>query len=148
VAGLFLVDPTGDQTRIPEAERRELLAALHEDAVGEMAWHYRQLLAAAPSGVSRKVLEQLEAVDGRALEVALESSLGVSPAADADAYGGALCLVLSESSDLPWSLHQLRPEIPAVALPGASHWLMLERPGAVWELLLDFLGDLRQRSLV
>jgi pimeloyl-ACP methyl ester carboxylesterase len=148
VAGLFLVDPTGDQTRIPEAERRELIAALREDAAGEMSWHCRQLLATAPAEISRRVLEQLGAVGARALEVILESSLGVSPAADADAYGGALFLLLSESSDLPWSLHSLRPEIPAVSLPGASHWLMLERPGAFWELLLDFLGDLRQRSLV
>lgn len=148
VAGVFLVDPTGDQTRIAEAEHSEFLNSLKADPRGEMKWQYRQLLSESRPPVARKVLETLAAVSDQALLTALESSHGISPSEDLTEYGGAVRLVLSDFNDLPYALHRLHPEIPTTRLPGASHWLMMDRPVEVWDLLLDFLGELRERGMV
>ncbi len=138
VAGLLLVDPSGDQSRIPEAQRTAFLESLRRDPGGELAWSFRQLLVGAEAAVADRVLEDLAAVPGEVLLAALESSFASSPLAALERYPGPVAMALSEHNDLPYSLHRLRPDLPRRRLAG-GHWLMLTRPEAVWEMLLDVL---------
>jgi pimeloyl-ACP methyl ester carboxylesterase len=144
VAGLFLIDPTGDQTMISMTEHDEFLRALHKDPGGEMAWNYRQMLSESRPQVAKKVLETLATVSDEALVTTLKSSHEISPSADLKQYKGAVHLVLSDLNDLPSALHHLHPEIPTTRMPGTSHWLMMDRPVEVWDLLLNFLGELKE----
>ena len=49
---------------------------------------------------------------------------------------------MSELNTLPQSLHRLHPERPVRRLYGASHWLMMDRPDEVLEILWDFLEEI------
>jgi pimeloyl-ACP methyl ester carboxylesterase len=44
VSGLLLVDPNGDQTRIPKKQMAPFLEAVHKDPMGEMQSYFRQLV--------------------------------------------------------------------------------------------------------
>ena len=147
VAGMLLVDPTGDQSRISKDERQAFLESLRVDPGGEMAWHYRQLLSESGAAVAERVLQDLAKVDDGALLESLASSLETRPVEDLEAYGGPVQLLLSDFNDLPYALHRLCPDLPSSRLPGSSHWLMLDRPDEVWESLLDFLGIVEDHQI-
>ena len=142
VLGLLLVDPNGDQTRLAERQRRDLVAALTEDPRAELAWQFRQVLHAAQPEIADRVLEDLEATDARVLLEMLVASLDYSPLPALEAYGGPTRSVISDLNDLPHSLHRLLPELPVRFVGDASHWLMLDRCDDFWELLIDFLDSI------
>ncbi len=143
VAGLLLVDPTGDQTRLPAAQRQALRESLQRDPGGDLRWNFRQLLVDASTEVADHVLESAANVADEVVRGILESGLNHSPLPALERYGGVVRSLQSERNDLPWSLHRLRPEISHRFLYGASHWLMMDRPQAVWEELVELLDELR-----
>lgn len=139
VAALLLVDPAGDQTRMPPAGRRTWLAAVRRDPRGECDFNFRHFLSAARPEVAATVLEALEATPEPVLVGALEGSASYAAAAALARYPGPVACVVSELNDLPISLHRLRPELPVRRLRGVSHWLMMDRPAEVLEALWDLL---------
>jgi pimeloyl-ACP methyl ester carboxylesterase len=139
VAALLLVDPSGDQTRMPPADRSAWLAAVRDDPRGECDFNFRHFLGEARPEVAKAVLESLEATPAAALVAALEGSAAYAAAAAMERYPGPAASVVSELNDLPISLHRLRPELPARRLRGVSHWLMMDRPSEVLEALWDLL---------
>lgn len=148
VAGLLLVDPSGDQSRLPEDERARYLESVRADPAAETAWSFRQLLVDASPAVADRVMESLEAVPAEVLLDALEGAVAYSPLPALERFGGPVRSLVTEFNRLPQSLHNLRPEIAVRAVAGASHWLMMDRPREVWAELVDFLEELRGRGLV
>jgi pimeloyl-ACP methyl ester carboxylesterase len=142
VAGLLLVDPNGDQTRIPRAELDPFLASLRSDPAGEMRWYFKQVLVGAAPGTAERVLEDLAATPPEVLLAALEASFTHSPLPALEDYDGPLLAVVSDMNSLPYSLPNLRPDLPVRLLVGTSHWLMLDRPDDLDRILDDFLGTL------
>ena len=142
VAGLLLVDPSGDQTRLPEAHRQQLHTQLSQDSDEEIRWYFRQLLAGAKTEVADRVLEDLSAVPAEVvLEAPSAAVLGHSPLAALKRFDGPARSLISDLNNLPYSLHNLSPELPVFHLPQASHWLMMDRPEVLWESLVDFLDE-------
>ncbi len=141
VAGLLLVDPTGDQTQLPRSQRQALRESLRHDPGGDLRWNYRQLLVDASPEVADRVLESTEQVSDEVVRGVLESGLDHSPLPALERYDGPVRSLQSERNDMPWSLHRLRP-MPHRFLHGASHWLMMDRPGDVWEELVELLEEL------
>lgn len=142
VAGLVLVDPNGDQTKIPRGELDGFLASLRAAPADEMRWYFKQVLAGAAPGVAERVLADLEATPSDALVAALASSFDYSPSAALADYEGPVLSVISDMNTLPYSLHELDPELPVRPLPGTSHWLMLDRPEDLNRALDGFLAKL------
>lgn len=147
VAGLFLVDPNGDQTQLPARERRGVLDAMAEDAHGELEWAYRQFLTDAPADVTARVLRQLRETPADVLRGCLDAAFDYSPIPRLAAYEGPVRSLVSPLNDLPYSLHRLRPDLPYRELRGTGHWLMMERPAEVFSDLADFLDAARPRFL-
>ena len=141
VTGLLLVDPSGDQTRLPEAQQRNQRQALSNDPGDDVRWNYRQMLTAARPLVAERVLEAVETLEDEVAAGVLGATLDYSPAAALERYDGPVRMLISERNDLPSSLHNLHPEIPGRFLYGASHWLMMDRPDDVWEELVELLED-------
>lgn len=139
VAGLVLVDPNGDQTKIPRGELDAFLASLRAAPADEMRWYFKQVLAGAAPGVAERVLADLEATPPDALVAALASSFDYSPSAALTDYEGPVLSVISDMNTLPYSLHELDPDLPVRPLPGTSHWLMLDRPEELNAILDGFL---------
>ena len=142
VAGLLLVDPGGDQTRLPPEHRRELHAQLAGNPVDELPWYFQQLLAGARPAVADRVLADLAATPTDVVLEALMAGACYSPREALKRFDGPVRSLISDLNDLPYSLHRLLPDLPVLHVPWASHWLMLDRPAAVWEALVDQLDEI------
>ncbi|HEX2163442.1 MAG TPA: alpha/beta hydrolase, partial [Thermoanaerobaculia bacterium] len=142
VAGLLLVDPNGDQTKIPRRQLDDLLAAIRAAPGEEMRWSFQQVLVGAAPEVAERVLADLAATPDEVLVAALESSFDYSPADALADYEGPVASIVSDMNSLPYSLHELVDDLPVRTVPGTSHWLMLDRPEELGELIDGFLARL------
>lgn len=146
VAGVLLVDPNGDQTEIPRGELDEFLEALEAEPRDEMRWYFKQVLAGAEAATVERVLADLAATPGSALVASLESSFESSPMAALEGYPGPVLSVISDMNSLPYSLHNLRDDLPVRLIAGCSHWLMLDRPDELSATLDAFLAQVEERA--
>ncbi len=144
VAGLLLVDPGGDQTRVPAARRRQLIEQLEREPAEELGRYFRQILIGAEPEVAERVLADLAATPTDVVLRALEGGQDYAPLPALAGYAGPLLSVISDLNSLPYSLHNLVPDLPVRHLGGASHWLMMDRPDELWAILVDFLEELPQ----
>ncbi|MEM7351052.1 MAG: alpha/beta hydrolase [Acidobacteriota bacterium] len=142
VAGILLVDPAGDQSRVPAAQRSALLDQLRRDPGEETAWQFRQLLTAARTGVAERILHHLAEASSEALLEGFESAVAYNPVPTLRRYPGPTRCLVSDLNTLPYSLPRLMPELPSQAIPGTSHWLMMDQPDTLWEILVDFLEEI------
>ncbi len=147
VAGLLLVDPSGDQSRLPEAHRRELLAQMSRDPDEEIRWNFRLLLTGARAEVADRVLQDLASVPADVVLGAIEGGVTYRPLPALKRFDGPIRSLISDLNDLPYSLHNLLPDLPVVHFRGAGHWLMMDRPDDLWEALVDFLDQIASKKL-
>lgn len=139
-AGLLLVDPNGDQTLIPGDEARSFRDALDRDPLGEMEWYFKQILVGAEAEVADHVLADLRIADAHAFAPSLESAFTTSPLPSLALYPGPRRSLVSDMNSLPYSLHNLVEDLPWKVIPGASHWLMMDRPDELNDALDEFLA--------
>lgn len=142
VAGLLLVDPNGDQTRIPGEQIEEFLATVRADPMNEMDWYFRQLLVGGDRAAGRWVLDDLHATDSQALLRAVEESSRHSPLPGLLRYPGPKLALISDMNSLPYSLHNLVRDLPVKLIAGTGHWLMVDRPELVNGLIDEFLAGI------
>jgi pimeloyl-ACP methyl ester carboxylesterase len=138
LAGLLLVDPSGDLTRLPAGEVRRYLEAVAADPHRELSGQFRQLLIGARPGVAEVVLADLAATPAAVLAATIEGAASRSPAADLTRYGGPALALLTPFNTLPSGLARLVPGLEARRVFGTSHWLMLDDPEAVAGVLARF----------
>lgn len=136
VAGLLLVDPYGDQTRLPRRQLEPFLAALHEDPLGEIESYYRQLATGGDRDAARWVIEDLRLTHEGAVAAAVEAAIDFAPLPALERYRGPRLAVISDANSLPESLHRLLPDLPVQLMRGTGHWLMMDRP-EVFNAILD-----------
>ena len=140
-----MIDPSGDQTRLPPDHREALLAQLRKDPEEEIRWYFQQLLPGAQPAVRDRVLRDLEEVAPEIVIGAIEGATAYSPIEALERFGGPAVSVISDLNTLPSSLHHLVPSLPVRHLSGASHWLMLDRPAETWAALVDLLDEIEGR---
>jgi pimeloyl-ACP methyl ester carboxylesterase len=139
VAGLLLVDPNGDQTRIPREQMEPFLAALRNDPLHELDSYFRQLVSHGDHDAAGWVLEDLRLTHEDAVAKSVEGAMSYSPLPALERYPGPELSVVSDMNSMPFSLHHLLPDLPVRYMPGTGHWLMMDRPEAFNRLLDDFL---------
>jgi pimeloyl-ACP methyl ester carboxylesterase len=139
VAGLLLVDPNGDMSRVPQSEVQPFLDALRSDPLGELASYYRQLVVGGDADAGRWVLEDLHLTHEDAVVKALESSMGYQPLPALERYQGPKQSIISDMNRLPYSLHNLLPDLPVHLMTGTGHWVQMDRPAAFNTLLDEFV---------
>ena len=142
VAGLLLVDPNGDQTRIPREQMEPFLAALRNDPLQELDSYFRQLVAHGDHDAAGWVLEDLRLTHEDAVAKSVEGAMSYSPLPALERYPGPKLSIVSDMNSMPFSLHHLLPDLPVLYMPGTGHWLMMDRPEAFNRLLDDFLSTL------
>ena len=138
VAGLLLVDPNGDQSRLPREQVEPFLEALRQDPLGELESYFRQIVAGGDPDASRWVLEDLRLTHEDAIPRAVEGSTVYQPLPALARYPGPKLSIVSDMNSLPFSLHRLVPDLPVRLMPGTGHWLMMDRP-EVFNHLVDEL---------
>jgi pimeloyl-ACP methyl ester carboxylesterase len=45
---------------------------------------------------------------------------------------------------LPYSLHNLLPELPTRLMPGTGHWVMMDRPEVFNRLMDEFVDEVER----
>lgn len=150
VAGLLLVDPSGDQTGLTAEDLESFLGPLRQNPKQETAWFFRQLLIGSRLEIAEKVLGSLEETPSGALLAYLEGASAHSPIAALERVNGPVLNVISEWNDSPESLHRLMPMLRTRRIFGTSQWLMMERPDeiqeALWELLDEVPSNASRRN--
>lgn len=146
VAGLLLVDPNGDQTRLDATEAQVLLGAVRRDPLGVTEEYFRQLLVGGDREAATWILEDLRATDSAAIVGGLEAAASYSPTPALARYVGPKLSAISSINDLPISLHRLLPELPVHLVGGAGHWLQLDRPEAFERVLDRFLDEVESND--
>jgi len=139
VAGLLLVDPNGDQTRIPREQIEPFLAALRAEPLAELEAYFRQLVVGGDRDAARWVIEDLRSTHEDAVAPIVAAALDFSPLPALARYPGPKLAVISAANDLPYSLHKLLPELPVQLVRGTGHWLMMDRPEIFNSILEAFL---------
>lgn len=138
VAGLLLVDPSGDQSRLPREQIEPFLEALRQDPLGELESYFRQILVGGDPDASGWVLEDLRLTHEDAIPRAVEGSAVYQPLPALARYTGPKLSIISDMNSLPFSLHRLVRDLPVRLMPGTGHWLMMDRP-EVFNHLVDEL---------
>jgi pimeloyl-ACP methyl ester carboxylesterase len=140
VSGLLLADPNGDQTRIPRQQIEPFLAALRAEPLHELAAYFRQLVVGGDRDAAQWVMDDLRLTHEDAIPAAVASSIELSPLPALARYHGPKLAVISDMNSLPYSLHNLVPELPVQLLRGTGHWLMMDRPELFNAILDGFLA--------
>ena len=138
VAGLLLVDPSGDQSRLPREQTEPFLESLRQDPLGELESYFRQIVVGGDPDASRWVLEDLRLTHEDAIPRAVEGSMVYQPLPALARYTGPKLSIISDMNSLPFSLHRLVPDLPVRLMAGTGHWLMMDRP-EVFNHLVDEL---------
>lgn len=148
VAGLVLVDPSGDPSRLPRGEAERILAALASESYGSFVQRYfRRLLEGAAQEVRDRVLDSMSRTSREAVEGCWRANFSHDPVAALRAYPGPTLLVTAGFDAPPWSLRAALPHLPARTLTRTSHWLMMDRPDDFNEILESFLLTLEGRPV-
>lgn len=144
VAGLLLLDPVGDQRRAPPDEMQPFLASLRSpDYEATIEAYWRAILVGADSTVAAGVLRDLRATPGESVVGVLEALLAYDPIADLERYNGPMLSVITHLNQAPYSLHNLVHDLPVITVEGTSHWLQLDRPAEVNQIIEEFLAGIR-----
>lgn len=141
VAGLLLVDPNGDQSQVPAREMERYMEALRADPLNELESYFRQLVVGGDPDAARWVLEDLRLTHEDAVLGALEDSLRYAPLPALARYPGPRQSIISDMNRLPYSLHNLLPDLPVRLMTGTGHWVMMDRPAVFNHLLDEFVAE-------
>lgn len=141
VAGLLLVDPNGDLTRMPKDQKDAFLGPVRQDPLAELTSYFRQLVIGGDADAARWVLEDLRLTHEDAVARALESSMDYKIVDALGKYTGPKLAVVSDMNNLPYSLHRVVPQLTARMMPGTGHWLMMDRPEAFNRIVDEFLEE-------
>ncbi len=147
VAGLLLVDPNGDLSRMPEKESRPFLESLRADPLAELESYFRQLVVGGDPDAASWVLEDLRLTHEDAVAKAVEGSLSYAPLPALERYKGPRLSIISDMNRLPYSLHNLLPDLPTHLMTGTGHWMMMDRPEAFNRLLDGFVEKVDPESV-
>ena len=145
VAGLLLVDPNGDQSRVPRSEVAPFLDALRADPLSELESYFRQLVVGGDPDAARWVLEDLRLTHEDAVAAAVASAVEYRPLPALERYPGPRLSIVSDMNRLPYSLHNLLPDLPTRLMTGTGHWVMMDRPEAFNHLLDEFVAEVERQ---
>src|SRR3954471_7979911 len=141
VAGLLLVDPNGDQSQVPAQELAPFLESLRADPLAELESYFRQLVVGGDPDAARWVLEDLRFTHEDAVTGAVAAAVEYKPLPALARYPGPRRSIISDMNRLPYSLHNLLPDLPVRLMTGTGHWVMMDRPAVFNHLLDEFVDE-------
>lgn len=129
VAGVLLVDPSGDSTQIPEGEIRPFLDALNSEAAQPVIEGYwQQILTGATTATQNKVMQDLRDTPKEIIVNALSSLFKYNPVPALNRYHGPKMSIITPITDTPIGLHNLVADFSHVMITGTGHWLHMDKP--------------------
>jgi len=145
VSALVLVDPAGDNPRLPaewiDPYRKALATEDYRQAVEQ---YMTGLVTHARAGVRERVFEGLHRAPRDLVIHGTLTSLDYSvlPAlARYRAAGGRALTITADQNQGPLTLHALVPDLPRRHIPGTSHYIALDKPEELDRVLDEALSS-------
>lgn len=140
VAGLLLVDPSGDFRQVPEEMIAPFFAGLASETYAPVIEGYWQsVMAGDDTAVQSQLLADLRQTPRETVVGALLALRQYDPLTALQRYPGPMQTIITPANDDPTSLHQLYPSLPVTRMEGVGHWLQLDNPQGFNEILDSFL---------
>lgn len=140
VAGVVYVDAAATRLQLDPQQQEQLAAALRTDKMQFVRGWFAPMLAPSPVTVRDAVLGAVDRTSVDALLGALLSLTDYDPQALVPAYDGPRLAVVARDLENPLSFQAQFPDVDAVAIAGAGHWLMLDKPDELNAALDRFLA--------
>ncbi len=142
VAGLLLVDPSGDSTQIRDEEIRPFINAMASEAYPTVIEGYwQQILTNSTEATQTKVMQDLRDTPKETVVGILTSLFRYNPLPALNRYQGPKLSIITPITDTPISLHNLVPDISHIMMTGTGHWLHMDKPEQFNQLLDEFLAS-------
>jgi pimeloyl-ACP methyl ester carboxylesterase len=87
------------------------------------------------------VLEDLRLTHEDAVTGAVAGAVEHKPLPALARYPGPRLSIISDMNRLPYSLHNLLPDLPVRLMAGTGHWVMMDRPAVFNHLLDEFVAE-------
>jgi pimeloyl-ACP methyl ester carboxylesterase len=138
VAGLLLLDPIGDGKQIPAAQADSFVSQLEADFENVIQGYWAQI-AGPNAEIRQRLLADLRATPRETVMRAFGDVLRFDPDPALAAYQGPMFSVVTPNNDQPFSLHRLGHGFPHRMVTGTGHWIQLDRPEEVNQILDEFI---------
>jgi len=148
VAGLLLVDPAGDLSRVPRDSLQGWLDRLGPETyeTHTQEW-FEQILVEAADGVPEQVFRSLRSTPREAFVGAILSLVEFDAVGALNAYPGPKLTIITPINNEPYSLQNLVEDLPQETMTGVSHWLMMDRPAEFNRLMDEFLARVESQGI-
>jgi len=148
VAGLLLVDPSGDSTQMPVEEVQQYLGALESEAYSNVVEGYwSQILTGSTEITEAKVMQDLRNTSKATVVGVFKELFKYNPVLALERYDGPKLSVITSVNETPFSVHNLVSDLPHQKVTGTGHWLQLDKPEEFNRTMDDFLGSIGNGSL-
>jgi pimeloyl-ACP methyl ester carboxylesterase len=145
VAGLLLVDPSGDARQVPVEQMAQFMTSLESESYRQaMEEYYNGILAGSQPAVRERVLADLFATPRETMIAIFKALTEFDPLPSLRNFFGPKLSVITPFNDAPFSLHKLEPSLPHILVPDTSHWLQMDRPEEFNRILDEFLRSVEQ----
>ena len=141
VAALVFVDSTGS-VHISDEAAAKFESAVRKNKDGVVERWFAPLLAPSSAIVKAAVLKSVHDTNTDAFVGALSGLRSFDMRAALDAYHGPRLAIAALDIEQPSSFHKQFPDVPVRSVRGAGHWVMLDRPDELNQLLDEFLATL------
>ena len=138
VAGLLLLDPIGDGTQIPAEQAASFLQALEADYHSVIQGYWSQI-AGPNAAVKNRLLADLRTTPQEVVEQLFREAMRFDPRPSLAGYRGPILSVVTPHNDEPFSLHRVGKGFPHQVVTDTGHWIQLDKPEAVNQILDEFL---------
>ncbi|MDQ6827910.1 MAG: alpha/beta hydrolase [Gemmatimonadota bacterium] len=140
IAGLVLVDPAGDSSRVPGEQTDALLETLASDAYGKtIEAYWNVILAGASDAAKERVLADLRSTKQSTVVGVPTALRDYDPLPALESYNGPTLAIITRFNETPVSLHRLFPSLPHVTIAGTGHWPQIDQPHEFQNILDEFL---------
>jgi pimeloyl-ACP methyl ester carboxylesterase len=143
VAGVVFVDAAAVPLPLSPEQLTQLSAAIRANKMRIVQMMFGPMLKPSSASVQEAVMSSAERTSTDAFVGALASLTAYDPKSLFTAYSGPRLAIVASDLESPISFQKQFPEIEAVRLAGAGHWLMLDRPAEVSEAIRRFVAGVR-----
>jgi len=147
VAGLLLVDPSGDSTQMPDEQVHQFIGALESEAYTNVVEGYwRQILSGAVEATEESVMQDLRNTSWETVVGVFRELLKYNPVPALKRFAGPKVSIISSHNENPFALHNLVSDLPHLKITGTGHWLQLDKPEEFNRIMDDFLASIGNGS--
>lgn len=141
VAALLLVDPNGDQRRIPAEQLSEFTAALESPGYrAAIRAHWTRITEGGNPEARAAVLRDLEGTPRITVVEIFKALSAYDPLPALARYRGPKLSLVTALNDTPIALHRVVADLPHRPVPGTGHWIHMDRPAEFNRLMDEFLA--------